>query len=232
MSEKKEKEKNIVVRMANQFYIEYPDSKFLDEKEKKQIQTAITNGGIVIGTKTYINSNNIPKLLSTDSAAVQIILTNAPKDDVKQYGDTEYLSTPETQKEIAKRKEQPHTTLHREKLDYASKCLDAFSGNSELTKERNIQNNRITQKRASLGRKIINDRKSTVSELSGEPLNGNGEVHHINRVAEKPEEALEDNNLMVLTQDEHIEFHRNPMYTKDKKGLEKFAQDKRKTLKK
>ncbi len=222
------KEKNgLSIRKATEFDIKFPDNKNLKDNEKNQIQKAIKDGAISIGTKTFVDSDKVPKLLSTDIKGVQIVLNNAPKEDVKQYGNTDYLSTPHIQKEIAQRKEQPRSELEREKLNYASNCLDAFSGNSQLNKERNIGNDRIVKERSKIGSKVIKKRGSTVSEISGKPLNGDARVHHKNRVADKPEEAFDDDNLTVIKDNEHTEFH-SSSYTQDKSGFDEYVAGRKK----
>lgn len=217
------KEKNeLSIRKATEFDIKFPDNQNLKDNEKNQIQKAITDGAIAIGTKTFVDSDKVPKLLSTDKKGVQIVLNNAPKEDVKQYGDTDYLSTPHIQKEIAKRKEQPRSELEREKLNYASGCLNAFSGNSQLNKERNIGNDRIVKGRSKIGGKVIKERDASVSEISGEQLRGDARVHHKNRVADKPEEAFDDDNLTVIKEQEHTEYH-SSKYIQDKIGFEEYV---------
>lgn len=221
----KHKENNeLSIRKASEFDIKFPENKNLKTNEKAQIQKAITDGAIAIGTKTYVDSDKVPKILGTDKKGVQMVLNNAPKEDVKQYGDTEYLSTPHLQKQIAHNKEQPRPELDREKLKYASECLDAFSGNSQLNKERNIESDRITKGRSKIGAKVIKERGSTVSEISGKPLDGKACVHHKSRVADKPEEAFDDDNLAVILVNEHTDFHASN-YTQDKNGFEEYTSE-------
>lgn len=227
MSSKGKEKNELSIRKATEFDIKFPDNQNLKDNEKNQIQKAITDGAIAIETKTFVDSDKVPKLLSTDKKGVQIVLNNAPKEDVKQYGDTDYLSTPHIQKEIAKRKEQPRSELEREKLNYASECLNAFSGNSQLNKERNIGNDRIVKERSKIGAKVIKERDASVSEISGEPLEGDARVHHKNRVADKPEEAFDDNNLTVIKDQEHIEYH-SSKYIQDKIGFEEYVAAKNK----
>ena len=93
--------KKLSIRKANEFDIDFPDNKNLKENEKNQIQKAVENGAIAIGIKTFVDSNKVPKLLNTDKKGVQIVLNNTPNEDVKQYGDIDYLSIPHIQKEIA-----------------------------------------------------------------------------------------------------------------------------------
>jgi hypothetical protein len=227
MSSAGKKAKELSIRRANEFDIKFPDNQNLKDSEKNQIQKAITDGAIAIGIKTFVDSGKVPKLLNTDKKGTQIVLNNAPKEDVKQYGDTDYLSTPHLQKEIAQRKEQPRSELEREKLGYASSCLDAFASNSQLNKERNIESDRIVKARPKIGAKVIKERGSTVSEISGKPLTGDARVHHKNRVADKPEEAFDDENLTVIKDQEHTEFH-SSNYVQDKTGFEEYVADKNK----
>ena len=227
MSSENKDKNELSVRKAQEFDIKFPDNENLKSNEKNQIQKAITDGAIAIGTKTFVDSGKVPKILSTDNKGVQLVLNDAPKEDVKRYGDLDYLSTPHIQKEISRRKEQPRSELEREKLNYASSCLDAFSGNSQLNKERNIGSDRIVKERSQIGAKVIKERGSTVSEISGEPLKGDARVHHKNRVADRPEEAFEDDNLTVIKDKEHTEFH-GSKYIQNKTGFEEYAADKKK----
>jgi len=227
MSSEGKGKNELSIRKANEFETKFPDNQNLKNNEKNRIQKAITDGAIAIGTKTFVDGDEVPKLLSTDTKGVEIVLNKAPKEDVMRDGDTDYLSIPHIQKEIARRKEQPRSELEREKLNYASNCLDAFSGNSQLNKERNIGNDRIVKERSKIGAKVIKERGTTVSEISGEPLEGDVCVHHKNRVADKPEEAFDDDNLTVIKNQEHTKYH-SSNYTQDKTGFEKYVADKNK----
>lgn len=60
-----------------------------------------------------------------------------------------------------------------------------------------------------------------VGELSGKPLDGMAEVHHKDRVADKPERAFDPTNLAVIRKDEHSEYH-NSDYPQNEKGYEQF----------
>lgn len=230
MASKQDKKEEISVRLASEFEITYPKSSFLNDKEEKRIQKAVTEGGIAIGTKTYMDSEKLPCLLNTDIKGVQLALNDAPDKDLKSYGDKDYLSTPQVQKEIAKRREQPYSKLDREKLKYAGECVERFSNNIQLDNERTIESERINKERPKLCKKVIKERNSTISELSGKPLENTARVHHKNRVADKPEEALNRDNLAVIRDDEHKEFHSSD-YLQNEEGYEKFKKDNYPSLK-
>jgi len=222
MSSSKNMEKNeLEIRIAHEFKIDYPESQMLNKSEQEKIQNAVNNGGIAIGSKTYVDSGKLPTLLKTDKKGVNVILNETPEEDIKRIGNKEYLSTPHTLKEIAKRREQPRPELDRETLKYSGECIDAFSSNPQLDKERTIESDRINTERPKLGKKVINEREPTVSELSGEPLDGTARVHHIIRVADKPEEALNRDNLVVIRDDEHKEFHSSDLL-QNEEGYEEY----------
>jgi len=93
-----------------------------------------------------------------------------------------------------------------------------------LSRQRAIEADLITKQRAQLGKKVIKERKSKVSELSGKPLDGMAEVHHKDRVADKPERAFDPTNLAVIRKDEHSEYH-NSDYPQNEKGYEQFEKN-------
>lgn len=225
MSSEKIDKKALIIRPASEFEIDFPDAPMLEKEEQKKIQNAITTGGLAIGTKTYVNSRKVQTLLNTDKKGVNIVINESSNDDVKRFGKDDYLSTPQIQKEIAKRKEQPRSMLEREKLKYSGQCLEAFSNNTVLNKERTMESDRIINARPTIGAKTLRERKSVVSELSGKPLDGKARVHHKNRVADKPEEALDKGNLTVITEAEHHEFHSSE-FPQNERGYEDFKKTK------
>ncbi|MFG6357329.1 MAG: hypothetical protein K1W26_11005 [Acetatifactor sp.] len=229
-SGKKNDKNALVIRSATEFKIEFPKNEILNADEQTKIQKAVNSGGKAIGTKTYIDSKKLQTLLNTDKKGVGLVLNDAPNEDIKRLGDVDYLSTPHVQKEIAKRREQPRPELDREKLKYSGQCIEAFSNNPQLDKERTVESDRINNERPKIGKKVIQERKSTVSELSGKPLDDTARVHHKNRVADKPEEALNRDNLTVIREDEHKDFHASD-FPQNEEGYEKYRNTKYKRKK-
>jgi len=214
----------LVVREASTYEIKFPDNKFLSEPQKKRIQKAVEKGGVSIGNETYIADDQLPKLFSTDKAGATNIIMEVPPEDLRTIGDREYVSTPEIQKKISQRRQQPRGLTEQEKLGYAKECVDAFSNNPELNKKRAIEAERIAKERSSLGKKVIEERQSTVSELSGRPLEDKAEVHHKDRVADKPERAFDPTNLTVILDDEHLKYTTSD-YPQNEKGYSQFEID-------
>lgn len=160
----------------------------------------------------------------TDKTGVANVLMSTPSEDLKRVGDEEYMSTPHLQKVISQKRQQPRSITEQEKLGYAQECVNAFSNNEELIKLRAIEADTIVKRRAQHGRKVIRERQAEVSELSGEPLDGMAEVHHKDRVADKPERAFESDNLTVIRKDEHYKYH-NSEYPQNEKGYEQFEKE-------
>ena len=201
--ESKNKKEELEIRKASSYDINFPDNKYLENSDKQRIQKAVTDGGISIGNKTFISEKELNKLLVTDRKGVTNAMMSTPPGDLKKVGDVEYMSTPHLQKEISQKRQQPRSITEQEKLGYAQDCVNAFSNNEELSRQRAIEADLITKQRAQLGKKVIKERKSKVSELSGKPLDGMAEVHHKDRVADKPERAFDPTNLAVIRKDEH-----------------------------
>ncbi len=223
---KSEKKNELEIRKASSYDIKYPESQYLDVKKQKKIQKAVNDGGISIGVNTYISESELPKLLSTDRKGVTNIMMEikSPEEDLRMIGNTEYMSTPQLQKEISKRRQQMRSITEQEELRYSQECIDAFLSNEELSKKRAIEADKIKKNRSRIGTDTIKARRSTVSELSGRPLNGNAEVHHKDRIADKPERAFDSSNLTVMTKDEHAQYHKSK-YPQNEKGYEQFKKD-------
>ena len=108
----------LVIREASTYEIKFPDNEFLLKSQMKRIQGAVKKGGISIGNETYISDKELPKLLSTDRKGVTNIMMDAPPEDLRTIGDTEYMSTPQLQKEISKKRQQPRNQNEKEKIGY------------------------------------------------------------------------------------------------------------------
>ena len=216
------------VRRAEELDIWFPDiPKTLTQTEGGKIRKAVKDGGIAIDQKTFLAEDSVQRILCTDRKGTQKVFNDAPNDDVISYGDTEYLSSPEVQKEIAKRREQPRKSLERERLKYGSECVEALSECPELEKERSIQSDRIELGRKIMTQKALKERNPDCSELTGEPFDdtpmGRPVGHHKERVADQPEMALDTANIAIIRTDEHIDFHSSD-YPPTSEGYEQAKQ--------
>lgn len=116
----------LVIREASTYEIKFPDNEFLLKSQMKRIQGAVKKGGISIGNETYISDKELPKLLSTDRKGVTNIMMDAPPEDLRTIGDTEYMSTPQLQKEISKNANNRETLLNKRSLGMQWSVLTLF----------------------------------------------------------------------------------------------------------
>lgn len=220
-----------VIRKAAEFSFDIPENPNLNKKENRKIQNAVKNEAIAVGYETYISDKGVKDLLNTDSRGAAVVINRAPRGEVKTYGSRDYLSTPEAQKEIARRKEQARPQLEKEYLDTSSKALDAFSQNQQLEKERCIKSDRNNKERPKIGKKVINERKPKVSEITGAKLDdtkdGKPVVHHVERAVDNPERFTDDKNLVIMRNDEHLEFHTDPNLLPTEEGLDSYRKRKK-----
>ena len=149
------------------------------------------------------------------------------EDDLWELGDSTFVPTPELIMELTKRIQKPHFVTQQEKLLQARDNVEDFSENHVLQRERTIRREQIEREIRRMKEKILRERNPMVSELSGRPLDGDAEVHHLVRVADCPEKALDPDNMIILKRDEHQGFHRSS-YPPTPDGLWEYAEEHRK----
>ena len=128
----------LIPRPAATFQVEYRrDEQYnLTDEEREKIIRAVDQGGVAIGTETYINRKSLKTLFDSDMQSAVEVTRKAHKSDKKRLGKDVYLSTPETIKELTKRIEQPRSLLQQEKLQQARDNVEDFSNNPKLQRER------------------------------------------------------------------------------------------------
>jgi len=206
-----------VLHDANNLNISFPD-KNIHIKEKDALQTRAlikNNGAYTPDAQTYINKNAIPHLLTTDKKGSNKFYLELNSEDKFENGNNNYVSTASVQKELSKRIQEPRDTINKEKYKDTEQCLIAFRDTPELDKIREIKESEIRRDLPSAKKKKLEG--LTVDELTGEDLN-KPEVHHIERVADNPKKALEDNNLIVVNQKTHHKIHKENAESKESLG--------------
>ena len=213
--------KDIVLHSTEKLDIKFPEPYDIDKKRSLKSQDLIKKTSIYNESgKTFINKNSISHLLGTDKKGVNKIYNNADNEDKIENGNNKYLSTSATKKEISKRIEEPRDTLEREHLKDTEKNLIALRDFPDLEKLREIKESKIRKELPKVKEKKRKLEKEdyVTGELLTKP-----EVHHIERVADNPNKALDEDNLVVVNQDTHKEIHKEGAESKEK--LEEFKKN-------
>lgn len=225
MSKKKETDTLPDIIKAEELELEFPKNKYLEKKETDRIESAILKSGIVTKDgNCFIGLTQLPKLIASDKVAAARTYNNADEKYKLEDSTKKFLGLPEIQKEITKRLQEPRSALDREKLNHSEECLKTFRENETLNKKRVIESDRITKGRLTIGAEKIKNEKIKECQLSGEKFNGNAEAHHIERVADEPNKALDTKNLIVTTDKIHKKIHKENAETPEE--LKKFIDEK------
>lgn len=225
MSKKKETDTLPDIIKAKDLELKFPKNKFLEKKETDRIENGILKGGIATGDgKCFIRLAQLPKVLISDKSAAARVYNNADEKYKLENFEEKLLEIPEIQKDLTRRLEEPRSALEREKLNHSENCLKVFRENETLNKNRLIESDRIAKGRLTIGTEKIKNEKIEECQLSGEKFNGNAEAHHIERVADEPNKALDTKNLIVTTDKIHKEIHKENAETPEE--LKKFIDEK------
>lgn len=204
----KDKKREVLLRPAKDLSITFPDRGDLEAEEADKIQKAVTKGGVVYPKKgLFENRTSLKTILQTDTPGAKRAYINAPEEDKFSDGNNDYISVAEIKKQIEKRKEQPRNALEQEQLSYADKCLDAFREAKELKKERELEALRIQRDRPKMTAMKMSANGDDRCQLSGKTLNGKGQGHHIERVADAPEKARDLDNIIIVSEEIHRDIH-------------------------
>ena len=221
-------EKNVtslVKYKAEELSIDFPDNKYLTEKEKADTRNAIKKGGIVKNDgRTFINKNNMPNLLCTDKKGANKVYNDLDDDEKFQDGNSKYADTSAITKELSKRIQEPRPQLERERLKDSRDCINAFIDSPKLEKERSIESDRIQKELPKLTKKKIKAENIKYDQLTGEKFDNDAEGHHKERKSDNPRKATDLNNILVTKKKNHQEIHKNN--AEDRESLKKLAQEK------
>jgi len=197
-----------IVHSAEDLSITFPDPIEQIENEGKKTRKLIKrNSSYTPDGRTWINRKNIPHLLSTDSNGGRRVYNDLDEDDKLENGANDYASVEALQKEISKRIQEPRDTIQKERLRDTEECLKVFRDAPELEKIRELEESKIRKELPAVKRKKL--KAANVDCITGEAL-VDPEVHHKDRVADKPRRALDEENLVALSKKTHRdEIHGN-----------------------
>ena len=217
-----EKNLPIVRKLCDLEDIFFPPNGVLEERETQKIENAIMEGGIISETGSlYFAKRKIQPILATDRKGVNKLYNDSQECDKLEIGSEQYLAHSQIKKNIDERLQQPRNILEQEKLKHSEKCLDVVRDSPTLVKERSIKEERINQARPTLTKKMMKEEERRVCELSGEIFEDDAQAHHILRVADNPERALDPSNMIVVKGKIHRDIHATN--SEGEEGLKNYA---------
>lgn len=198
-------EKLPALRPITELDIKLPEKpEALTDKEGDKIQKSIiANSAVTTGAELVFNQVGIPALIGTDRAGSNEIVANLSPEDKIEDGKATYVKYSALNKEISVRIQEPRDSLQRAHLRYSEECLNAVRDNPQLDVNREQLKSRLEKDMPKAKAEVLNQAETCISNA---PLKKT-EVHHKNRVADKPREAADKDNLVAVNQDVHQKIH-------------------------
>lgn len=201
-----------VLRSAKELSISFsPPVKEIMSDGVKTRELIQTQGAFSLEAEALVNRKSLPQILATDAKGARIMYNNLEEEDTNTSGKEQFVKVEAVQKEVSKRIQEPRDTIQRERLRDSEKCLQAFRDAPELEKIRELEESRIRKELPAVKKKRL--AAESVDCVTQEELT-EPEVHHKDRVADKPRRALDENNMAPLNKLTHRGvIHKNGIET-------------------
>jgi hypothetical protein len=121
-----------------------------------------------------------------------------------------YIRQPPINQELSRRIQEPRDAYQLERLRYAKRCLNAVRDAPVLENRRLKLEARNRKEMPGVKRQVLENADTCIS---GEPLQKSAEVHHVERVADNPDLALEPNNMRPVNPHIHDRIHAAQAHT-------------------
>lgn len=215
--------KAVALFSAKDLNISFPTPKdFVPAAVALATQNAITNGGFHTPEgNTYVEKSEILQLLGTDKAAVNEFYNDLPEADKLQNGNDRLVNTAALMGEISRRIQEPFPANKAEHLKYAEECVRTFRDHPQLERSRTVLEAQLERDWPAAREQARKD--VTHCQVTGEPLEPNAHVHHIERRADKPSLTIDPQNLVVTNPTPHRLIHKAEAHSPEK--LEALAKE-------
>lgn len=180
-------------------------SSILTENDAKRTRKAIVKHGVVTSdAKLAYERDGIPAILGTDVPGANKFIAELPDEDLIRDGNKLYIRQPPINKELSRRIQEPRDAYQLERLRDSEKCINAVRDSPSLENRRVKQEALARKEMPRIKRQII---KNSDYCISGEPLQEDAEVHHVERVADNPDLALNIGNMKAANPHIHDQIH-------------------------
>ncbi|WP_233238846.1 hypothetical protein [Bordetella sp. LUAb4] len=189
--------------------LQLPDAKdLITPEDASRTRELIREGGAYTPAGQALQATKgVAQYLGTDSAGAKKFYNDLPNEDKVQNGNVRYVTHSALNKEVSRRIQEPRDVYKLERLKDAEACLNAFRDHPELEKRRLLAESKIRRELPKLKQKMLKAENITNCQVSGEPLQPDAEVHHIERQADQPHKSLEPANLLLINKPPHREIH-------------------------
>lgn len=198
-----------VVHSAQILTIIFPkENEHISDKDAKKNRDLIKKDGAYTSDgKVYIDKSALPHLLATDKKGVNRFYNNLENEDKLEQGEKKLVAASAVGKEISERIQEPRDTIQKERLRDSESCLNALRDSPDLEKIREVEESKNRKEKSKLKARKIAAENISACQVTGEPLETDADAHHIARQADKPREAINLDNIIVINKQPHREIH-------------------------
>lgn len=203
MSEKK----SIVITGISELNIKLPPpSELLLASDAEANRNAIQTGGAFTPDgQALIDKRKVQYLLATDSDGANLVISDMSDDDKIEDGKSFFIKTSALSTPLSERIQEPRDGYELLRLKDAESCLNAFRDTPSLEVIRMTVEARNEREMPKVKAEV---RKKSATCLSGETLEKNADVHHKERVADKPRKSVDPQNMIAVNYLVHKKIHK------------------------
>ena len=228
------KEKNFelsIVKMAKDINYEKPNhpNNLVDKEEYKKIDMAIATSVALTNAGTNLVSENaLPELLAETKKDTMYIVDNEISDDAKvSVGGEKFIKSGAVIEKAHTRSEEHPDAMKRAKNSYSAQSLISISNSESVKAQKGDFEDFAKKKEKNLGKTRKKENNISSDEVTGEPLEGNGDFHHKNKktIYTDPVQRLNPNKGILVNKQTHRDIHKNNINNEE--DLNKYIKERR-----
>lgn len=198
--------KALVALSAESFGVNLPEPPpILRPKDAERTRDAITkHGAVTHDGKIVYERDALPALLATDRAGANQFVAELDNDDYFRDGNKLFIYQPPINEVLSRRIQEPRDAYQLDRLRDTERCINAVRDTPELENRRLKLEARNRKEMPRVKQDVLKNAKSCIS---GEPLSKDAEVHHVERVADRPDLSVEPSNMRPVNPPTHRLIH-------------------------
>ena len=194
--------------------------RILVPKDAERTRKAIMkHGAVTHDAKMAYERDGIAAILATDNAGANKFIAELDNDEIIEDGDKIYIRQPPINRELSRRIQEPRDAYQLERLRDAEQCINSVRDAPELENRRLKLEALARKEMPKVKRQVL---KNADTCISGESLQKDAEVHHVKRIADHPDLALDPNNMRPANPHIHDRIHTAKAHTPQ--ALEELAE--------
>ena len=229
----KEKEFQLsIVKMAKDISYEKPNhpNDFVDEEEYNKIDTALaTSVALTNAGTTLVSEEALPELLAETKKDTMYIVDNEISDEPKvSIGGGKFIKSGAVIEKAHTRSEEHPDAMKRAKNSYSAQSLVNISKSEAVKAQKGDFEDFAKKKEKNLGKTRKKENNISSDEVTGEPLEGNGDFHHKNKktIYTDPVQRLNPNKGILVNKQTHRDIHKSNVNNEE--DLNKYIKQRQK----